>query len=52
MTTPFTPTLFVRHNRILHTLLLESEAWFCVPDLSRLMGCRMGERQIRKLDGD
>lgn len=43
---------FTRHKRFLHALMLESQAWFSVVDLGRLMGCHLNERLIRKLDDD
>lgn len=47
-----TPTLFTRHNRPLHTLWLESQAWFHARDLGRLMGRFLDEHAVRKLDPD
>ncbi|OCR23048.1 phage antirepressor protein [Pseudomonas syringae] len=46
------PTTFLRHNRQLRTLLLESQVWFCARDFSRLMGWPLNERTTRKLDVD
>jgi prophage antirepressor-like protein len=46
------PTTFIRHNRQLRTLLLESQVWFCARDFSRLMGWPLNERTTRKLDTD
>lgn len=40
-----TPTLFTRHNRPLHTLWLESQAWFCAHELGRLSGHFYGKYQ-------
>lgn len=48
----FTPTVFTRHNRFLHTLMQDNQAWFCVHDLGRLMGRPMDERLTLKLDPD
>jgi len=48
----FTPTIFTRHNRFLHTLLQDDQAWFCAQDLGRLMGRPMAERLTLKLDPD
>ncbi|MBV4475916.1 BRO-N domain-containing protein [Pseudomonas botevensis] len=48
----FTPTVFTRHNRFLHTLFLKYQAWFCVQDLGRLMGQPLNERLTQKLDPD
>lgn len=48
----FEPTLFIRHGRRLQTLMLESQAWFCVRDLGRLMGYPLSERSTQKLDSD
>ena len=50
--TALQPTTFLRHNRQLRTLLLESQAWFCARDFSRLMGWPLNERTTRKLDVD
>ncbi|MEC4561565.1 BRO-N domain-containing protein [Pseudomonas inefficax] len=47
-----TPTLFFRHNRPLHTLWLESQAWFCAHELGRLSGHFFDEHCMRKLDPD
>ena len=52
MTHSFSPTLFTRHNRPLHAIWLESQAWFCARELGRLMGCYVDERTIRRLDPD
>lgn len=46
------PTIFLRHNRPLRTVLLESQVWFCARDLGRLMGWPLNERTTRKLDED
>jgi len=48
----FTPTIFTRHNRFLHTFMQDHEAWFCVQDLGRLMGYPLNERLTLKLDPD
>ena len=47
-----TLTLFFRHNRPLHTLWLESQAWFCAHELGRLSGHFFDEHCMRKLDPD
>jgi prophage antirepressor-like protein len=47
-----TPTRFTRHHLHLHALLLEGQVWFCAHNLGRLMGYRLEERSIRKLDAD
>ncbi|MGA9660081.1 MAG: Bro-N domain-containing protein [Pseudomonas alloputida] len=52
MTDLYTPTLFTRHNRPLHTLWLESQAWFCAHELGRLSGHFFDEHCMRKLDPD
>ncbi|BBP75686.1 phage antirepressor [Pseudomonas sp. Ost2] len=52
MTEHFEPTRFPRHNRFLHALMLESQAWFSALDLGRLMGLHLDERLTRKLDSD
>jgi prophage antirepressor-like protein len=48
----FEPTLFIRHHRMLRALTLESQAWFCLSDLARLMGRPLDERSTYKLDLD
>lgn len=52
MTDLHSPTLFTRHNRHLHTLWLESQAWFCAHELGRMAGRFFDEHGIRKLDPD
>ncbi|NWC84284.1 prophage antirepressor [Pseudomonas putida] len=52
MTDLHTSTLFTRHNRPLHTLWLESQAWFCAHELGRLSGHFFDEHCMRKLDPD
>lgn len=52
MDSVYTPTLFSRHNRPLHTLWLESQAWFCAHELGRLSARFFDEHCIRKLDPD
>ncbi|WP_248767624.1 Bro-N domain-containing protein [Pseudomonas sp. MWU12-2345] len=52
MTEHFEPTRFTRHNRFIHALILESQAWFSLTDLGRLMGRPLDERLARKLDSD
>ena len=52
MTHSSTPTLFTRHNRPLHALWLESQAWLCAREFGRLMGCYVDERSTRRLDPD
>ena len=49
---PLQPTTFLRHNRQLRALLLESQVWFCARDVSRLIGWPLDERTTRKLDAD
>lgn len=44
-----TPTLFTHRNRPLHTLWLESQAWFCAHELGRLSGHFYDEHCMRKL---
>lgn len=46
------PVLFTRHNRPLHALWLESQAWFCARELGRLIGRYLDEHIVRKLDAD
>jgi prophage antirepressor-like protein len=48
----FPATLFTRHHRSLRTIFTESQAWFCLADLARLMGQALGERSALKLDAD
>lgn len=48
----YTSTVFTRHNRPLHTLWLESQAWFCANELGRLAGRYFDEHHIRRLDRD
>ncbi len=48
----FTPTLFTRHNRPLHALWLESQAWFCARELGRLTGRHYDQHGVRRLDPD
>ena len=50
--THYSSTLFTRHNRPLHTLWLESQAWFCAHELGRMTGRFFDEHCIRKLDPD
>ncbi|MHA6193529.1 BRO-N domain-containing protein [Pseudomonas wadenswilerensis] len=52
MTDLHEPTLFSRNNRPLHTLWLESQAWFCAHELGRMMGRHLDSRRIRRLDQD
>lgn len=51
-TSHFKASLFHRHNRMLRAILAESQAWFCLADLARLMGQALGERSALKLDAD
>lgn len=48
----YSSTLFTRHNRPLHTLWLETQAWFCARELGRLAGRFFDEHCIRTLDPD
>lgn len=48
----FEPAVFLRHKRCLRALMLESQAWFCLRDLGRLMGVGLDERMVLKLDAD
>lgn len=48
----YEPTLFLRHNRPLHAIWLESQAWFCVRELGRLMGRYLDDHIVCKLDED
>lgn len=45
-------TRFTRNNRFIHALMLESQAWFSVVDLGRLMGLHLDERLLHKLGTD
>ncbi|MBX8498840.1 Bro-N domain-containing protein [Pseudomonas cichorii] len=51
-TSSFQATLFLRHSRMLRAIFTESQAWFCLSDLARLMGQTLGERSALKLDAD
>lgn len=51
-TSHFQATLFTRHNRSIRAISTESQAWFCLTDLARLMGQTLGERSVLKLDAD
>jgi prophage antirepressor-like protein len=51
-TSHFPATLFTRHHRTLRAIFTESQAWFCLADLARLMGQTLGERSALKLDTD
>lgn len=46
------PVVFTRHNRPLHTIWLESQAWFSARDLGRLIGRHLDTHALRKLDPD
>lgn len=48
----YLPTVFSRHNRPLHAVWLESQAWFCASDFGRLMGRYLDGHALRKLDAD
>ncbi|WXF86334.1 Bro-N domain-containing protein [Pseudomonas syringae pv. atrofaciens] len=48
----FEATLFLRHSRTLRTIFTESQAWFCLADLARLMRRPLDERATLKLDAD
>jgi prophage antirepressor-like protein len=51
--TAFAPTLFYRHKRRLRALLIESQPWFVVRDMARLMNSAfLEERAARNLDDD
>ncbi|SER57153.1 Prophage antirepressor [Pseudomonas sp. NFACC02] len=52
MTDCFEPQIFIRHHRQLRALQLENQAWFCLPDIARLMGKPLDERATYKLDPD
>lgn len=52
MTECFEPSIFFRHKRRLRALMFESQAWFCLRDLGRLMGIGLDERMALKLDAD
>lgn len=48
----FEAVLFFRHHRLLRAVYRDAQAWFCLPDISRLMGARLDERATVKLDPD
>ncbi|MGQ3852060.1 BRO-N domain-containing protein [Pseudomonas capsici] len=48
----FHPTTFLRHNRQLRALLLETQPWFSARDLSKLIAWSLNERTTSKLDPD
>ncbi|WP_295475242.1 Bro-N domain-containing protein [uncultured Pseudomonas sp.] len=48
----FHATLFYRHRRRLRAVLSDGQGWFCLADLSRLMGRAIDERATMKLDPD
>lgn len=48
----FEPTRFTRNNRVIHALMLESQAWFSVNELGRMMGLHLDERLLHKLGSD
>ncbi|MFJ4141685.1 Bro-N domain-containing protein [Pseudomonas sp. NPDC089734] len=50
--TAFHPTTFLRHNRQLRALLLETQPWFSARDLSKLIAWPLNERTTSKLDPD
>jgi len=52
MITPLAPTLFTRRYHSLQALTLESQVWFSVKDLGRLMGKPVEEQHLGKLDPD
>jgi len=52
MVKPFNPITFLRHNRQLRTLLLETQVWFHARDLSKLIAWPMNDRTTAKLDPD
>ncbi len=49
---PFEPIVFLRHNRQLRALLLETQVWFSARDLSKLIAWPINERTTSKLDPD
>ncbi|RMO17808.1 hypothetical protein ALQ47_01387 [Pseudomonas cichorii] len=51
-TSTFHPTTFLRHNRQLRALLLETQPWFSARDLSKLIAWPLNERTTSKLDPD
>lgn len=48
----FEAVLFFRHHRLLRAVYRDAQAWFCLPDISRMMGARLDERATVKLDPD
>ncbi|WP_122317000.1 Bro-N domain-containing protein [Pseudomonas cichorii] len=51
-TEQFEAILFNRHHRMLRTVMCNTQAWFCLADLARLMGKQLDERATLKLDPD
>ena len=45
-------TTFHRHSRQLRAVMLESQAWFSMGDLGRLMGINLHDKTAQKLDPD
>jgi hypothetical protein len=52
LTDCFESQIFIRHQRQLRALMLDSQAWFCLQDTARLMGRPLDERATLKLDPD
>ncbi|GFM53786.1 BRO-N domain-containing protein [Pseudomonas capsici] len=48
----FEPTVFIRHHRMLRAVMRDTQVWFSLPDLARLMGKQLDERATLKLDAD
>lgn len=52
MTERYEPLRFSRHNRPLHALWLDSQAWFSARELGRLIGRYVDDHIVCKLDPD
>ncbi|GAB7532237.1 Bro-N domain-containing protein [Pseudomonas sp. 3A(2025)] len=48
----YTAEAFFRHHRRLRAIRHDSQAWFCLADIARLMGAHLDERATLKLDPD
>ena len=48
----YEPTVFTRHKKHLHALILERQAWFCLRDLGYFLGMYFEDRVARKLAPD
>jgi prophage antirepressor-like protein len=48
----FTPTHFLRHNRPLRAVLIDDQPWFVARDLALLIGHKLEDRIVHRLDVD